>query len=413
MDTRIRNSTFRNAALCAFIVITGALSVTAHAGKPGRASVSIERQDSGPSPVARKAATAGSVVVEYYHQGLDNYFITSEPAEQAAVDAGAAGAFLRTGDSFGVGGPSQVCRFYGNSNINPATGAIHGPNSHFYTADAPECASLKAQFDPNAKSWKFESNDFLTTPAVNGACPTGLVPVYRAYNNGFARGVDSNHRITANQVAYQQTVARGWIGEGIVMCAPGAPPSTILPSVLAACGETDCPASSVSLGSGIGVVNVVVEIANPSPNAPLELIVPAGQTFISAIGTIQDGIAIERLQSTIAPGTTGRFVLVLFCINQDRGASSTAASYSPGPITSNAKLLDLVSLAAGKLGSALDPGNLKAGAMQLAIWEITNHSGSLTTEGRNLLVALLATDAADLNTQGMLYQQFQATLTPT
>jgi hypothetical protein len=55
---------------------------------------------------------------------------------------------------------------------------------------------------------------------VNDACPSGLVPVYRAYNNGFARGIDSNHRITSNFAAYQQTVAAGWIGEGIVMCAP-------------------------------------------------------------------------------------------------------------------------------------------------------------------------------------------------
>jgi len=59
-------------------------------------------------------------------------------------------------------------------------------------------------------SWKFESNDFLTTPAVNGACPAPLVPVYRAYNNGFAKGIDSNHRITSNHDGYLQTIAAGW-----------------------------------------------------------------------------------------------------------------------------------------------------------------------------------------------------------
>ena len=36
----------------------------------------------------------------------------------------------------------------------------------------------------------------------------------------FARGIDPNHRITANPASYQATLARGWIGEGIVMCAP-------------------------------------------------------------------------------------------------------------------------------------------------------------------------------------------------
>ena len=45
-------------------------------------------------------------------------------------------------------------------------------------------------------------------------------PVYRAYNNGFARGIDSGHRITSNVSAYQQTIASGWVVEGVVMCAP-------------------------------------------------------------------------------------------------------------------------------------------------------------------------------------------------
>jgi hypothetical protein len=106
---------------------------------------------------------------------------------------------------FKAGGGSTVCRFYGNGAINPATGSLYGPNSHFYTADPAECANLKAIFDPNAKSWKFESNDFATTVPSAGACPGGSVAVYRAYNNGFSRGVDSNHRITSSYSAYQRT----------------------------------------------------------------------------------------------------------------------------------------------------------------------------------------------------------------
>ena len=159
--------------------------------------------------------------VEYYHNGLDHYFITAEPAEQAAVDAGAAGAeWRRTGGTFKAGGTSQVCRFYGNTNINPTSGTRYGPNSHFYTANAAECAGLKAAYTANGKSWSFESNDFSTTPAVNGVCAAGLVRVYRAYNNGFARGIDSNHRITSSQAAIADMVTRGWISEGVVMCAP-------------------------------------------------------------------------------------------------------------------------------------------------------------------------------------------------
>lgn len=161
-----------------------------------------------------------AAVVEFYNPDLNNYFITADPTEQAFVDSGAVGRWQRTGNTFATGGPNQVCRFYGNSLINPATGTIYGPNSHFYTADPAECAGLKAMYTPNAKSWKFESNDFLTTPAVSGACASGLVAVYRAYNNGFAKGIDSNHRITSNHAVYLQNVAAGWSGEGVVMCAP-------------------------------------------------------------------------------------------------------------------------------------------------------------------------------------------------
>jgi hypothetical protein len=179
---------------------------------------------------------AAQTVVEYFDRDLNNYFVTADPAEQAFVDSGAVGRWQRTGNTFTAGGPNQVCRFYGNTTINSATGTIFGPNSHFYTADPAECAGLKALYTPTAKSWKFESNDFLTTPAVNGACASGLVPVYRAYNNGFAKGIDSNHRITSNIAAYQQTVAAGSIGEGIVMCAP--PSAASVPLLLSLDGTT-------------------------------------------------------------------------------------------------------------------------------------------------------------------------------
>jgi len=171
MNSLSASSILRYVTSGVLIVAAGALSMPSHAGNFGRADSVTASRIAGASVVTVKAATAGADVVEYFHQGLDNYFITADPVEQAAVDSGAAGAFLRTGDSFKAGGTNQVCRFYGNTNINPATGGIFGPNSHFYTADPQECAALKAQFTANAKSWKFESNDFLTTPAANGACP--------------------------------------------------------------------------------------------------------------------------------------------------------------------------------------------------------------------------------------------------
>ena len=155
-------------------------------------------------------------VVEFYNTKLDNYFISADANEAAAIDSGSAGpGWSRTGNSFKSGGNTPVCRFYGSQ--------WPGPNSHFYTADPVECEKLKQmRVDTVAtqQRWSFESLDFVSTPPSQGSCPAGTQAVYRAYNNGYARGVDSNHRITTSAAAIQQVVNRGWSNEGVVMCAP-------------------------------------------------------------------------------------------------------------------------------------------------------------------------------------------------
>ena len=108
----------------------------------------------------------------------------------------------------------RICRFYGSLSSRP--------NSHFYTIDPNECQELKdlqAATPGTQQRWNFESNDFANAAPVGGQCANGTVPVYRAYNNGFKRGIDSNHRITANEQAYQTQIAKGWKGEGVVTCA--------------------------------------------------------------------------------------------------------------------------------------------------------------------------------------------------
>lgn len=157
-------------------------------------------------------------VVEFQEPGVDNFFIVSDPAEQAFIDTGA--HWIRTGNAFKAGGPGQTCRFSGNPRTDPKTGRPWGPSSHFFTADAGECASLIAGFRFDAPSWKFEGADFSITSVGPDGCPSDLVPVYRAYNNGLARGIDPNHRITSNVPAYLETIARGWTADGVVMCAP-------------------------------------------------------------------------------------------------------------------------------------------------------------------------------------------------
>ncbi|CAN5493450.1 hypothetical protein BH11PSE11_BH11PSE11_30280 [soil metagenome] len=155
-------------------------------------------------------------VIEFYHIGLDHYFVTSDAAEAAAIEGGSAGAgWTRVGSSFNAGGNTGVCRFYGSQSP--------GPNSHFFTVDANECNMLKqlqASTPATQKRWNFERLEYLSTPPVNATCPVGTAKVYRAYNNGFARGIDSNHRISGDLTAIMELVNRGWIFEGVVMCSP-------------------------------------------------------------------------------------------------------------------------------------------------------------------------------------------------
>ena len=168
-------------------------------------------------------------VLEYYNTDLNHYFLTIDPAEAAAIDAGAAGpGWQSTGQSIAVydsaatapPGAVVTCRFYGNQ-------ANGGPNGHFYTAEAAECAQVRK--DPG---WTFERNEFYVMVPVNSACPGGGAPVYRVYNGRFAQH-DSNHRYTTDLAIYDQMDALGWTKEGVVFCGalPDSPAASVLSQV--------------------------------------------------------------------------------------------------------------------------------------------------------------------------------------
>jgi streptogramin lyase len=165
---------------------------------------------------------ADTTVAEFYNAALDHYFVTADPVEAAAIDTGAAGPeWTRTGQTWGgwLSGPvpdaAEVCRFYGSPDVNPETGARRGPNSHFYTLEPSECASVKSD-----AGWKYEAaaKFWMAKPAA-GTCPSWAQPIYRAYNDGFATN-NSNHRYTVSPTIYSEMTAKGWRGEGVVMCAP-------------------------------------------------------------------------------------------------------------------------------------------------------------------------------------------------
>ena len=174
--------------------------------------------------LATHAVASAALVdaIEYYHAGLDHYFVTSIPDEIAKLDSGFFSGWQRTGEHFTVfdaatstAGATGVCRFYGN----PAFGL----DSHFYSASPAECAAVQQKF-PDA--WLLESNNVfqvLLPNTTTGACPANSVPIYRAWNGR----ADSNHRYTTSAAILQSMVAMGYVAEGygpaslpVAMCSP-------------------------------------------------------------------------------------------------------------------------------------------------------------------------------------------------
>ena len=202
----------------------------------------LARSTQNPTPMPVRdplAAYAGAdLVAEYFNAtirngagtpGIGHYFITAAAAEMASIDAGGSGpGWTRTGRTFRAwndpakapAGAVGVCRFYAG-----------GPNSHFYTANAAECQSLRNMNPANNPrlGWAYEGIAFYTVLPVGNSCPAGYFPLYRSYNNRFdpdpARN-DGNHRITPSYNDYRRSIAFfGYADEGIAFCSPaGAGP---------------------------------------------------------------------------------------------------------------------------------------------------------------------------------------------
>ena len=150
-------------------------------------------------------------VFEFYNPGIDHYFITADAAEAAMLDAGTPVAgWRRTGLEFKLrpaGSPLglSACRFFGTPPL--------GPNSHFFTIDAAECAKVKAN-----PLWTYEGLAFNADgPVAPDTCAQDRVPVMRLYNDGM--GGQANHRYTTSRNESRQMRANGWILEGTVFCA--------------------------------------------------------------------------------------------------------------------------------------------------------------------------------------------------
>jgi hypothetical protein len=153
-------------------------------------------------------------VVEYHNAADGQYFLTADPGEQSLLDGGGLGPdWSRTGASFNAypmdaANPqaAAVCRFFGTPGI--------GPNSHFYTAYANECAAVRE--DPH---WIEEGATFRARLPVDGSCAGGDVVVRRLWRPG-ATVTQTRHRYVVDPALVAPMQADGWVLEGPVFCAP-------------------------------------------------------------------------------------------------------------------------------------------------------------------------------------------------
>jgi len=173
----------------------------------------------GQSATVNAAPPSTQAAVEYYYAAWNFYFVTSFPAEIAALDGGAfGGVWQRTGRTFNVWSTQAAsplamptCRFFST--------AFAPKSSHFYTPFPVECSQVMQE-----NTWQFEAVAFFIALAdANGTCPAGTIPLYRAYDNGM--GGAPNHRYTTSLDVLNQMIAAGWVFEGdantmVFACVP-------------------------------------------------------------------------------------------------------------------------------------------------------------------------------------------------
>lgn len=170
-------------------------------------------------------------VVEFHHAAKNLFFVTSDPAEVAAIDAAPASGWARVSNRAaffaftepvtahdGSGRPLPalpVCRFF----IPPA--------SHFFSASPAECAAVRGAHPKLVLETSAAFYAWL--PDASGRCPivasdtgiVGLQPVFRLWN---AQG-ETNHRYTTDVVERSAMISDGWVAEGygdagVAMCVP-------------------------------------------------------------------------------------------------------------------------------------------------------------------------------------------------
>ena len=150
------------------------------------------------------------IVTEYEYEG-DRYWLTSLGGEAVFQDnRQQPGDVHRTGQRWGAWLPGDApagavgsCRFW----PKPETGV----RTRVIVLQGPECEFLRAN-----PGWILEAeNEFQAVPPRDGMCPAGLLAVHRMPN----MKADLNFRWVVDPAVIAQMRERGWVDEGVVMCA--------------------------------------------------------------------------------------------------------------------------------------------------------------------------------------------------
>jgi Astacin (Peptidase family M12A)/Repeat of unknown function (DUF5648) len=169
-------------------------------------------------PAGQKVALS---LTEYYHAGLDYYFLTGREGDKAALDQ--VPAFARTGKEIKVFAKPNLSTLPLERHFfaNVARGGSRG--AHFFTA-LPSDQALLTSLNPtnqplDAKPFLEGVEGYAVPKLPSGQCPAGTAPIYRAFKGQPRYVDDGNHRFSTSLAQHQDMVNRlGWTDEGVVFC---------------------------------------------------------------------------------------------------------------------------------------------------------------------------------------------------
>jgi hypothetical protein len=133
-------------------------------------------------------------------------------------------------------------------------------------------------------------------------------------------------------------------------------------------------------GSG-GAVRLCLQFRNTTQQ-PILVQFPPGLIFISDQDTIQNGLLVQLVTIEVPARQQPFFVpLYLYCLNKDRRVTQCSQdTYSLGPVTQDAAIMEFIQLLQGKTLPLVD----NKGTVQGALWNITDGPG-LTPADRDAL----------------------------